>query len=141
MISLLLSRFYGLEDLSTPCLGHLEFSFNFCLQLKWYEIPLVYIGVQECIPVRCAPSAAVVVCPGGVYLGGVSSQEGVSAGGCLPRGVYTPPCGQTGTCENTTFPQLLLRTVKMCTLQINGTTFKARQNHKYGTIKCSISNT
>ena len=34
---------------------------------------------------------------------------------CLPVcpgvGVYTPPRGQTGTCENITFPQLLLRTV------------------------------
>ena len=55
---------------------------------------------------------------------GVSHQgEGVSAkgvcsggfclGGCLPRGVYTSPCGQTDTCKNITFPQLLLRTVEI----------------------------
>ena len=50
---------------------------------------------------------------GGVYPGGVSP-----VGRCLPRGVsawqgvYTSsPCGQTDTCENITFPQLLLRTV------------------------------
>ena len=36
-------------------------------------------------------------------------------GGCLPaRRVYTPR-GQTNTCEKITFPQLLLRTVKMAT--------------------------
>ena len=34
--------------------------------------------------------------------------------GCLPGGVYTSsPRGQTDTCENITFPQLLLRTVKI----------------------------
>ena len=50
---------------------------------------------------------------GGVYLGGVGL-GGVSAwGGCLPGGVYTsPPCGQTDTCKNITFTELLLRTVK-----------------------------
>ena len=43
------------------------------------------------------------VCPGGVCL------EGVSA-----RGVYTTtPRGQTDTCENITFPQLLLRLVNI----------------------------
>ena len=45
---------------------------------------------QECIPVGCVPSAAVAVCFGG--------------------GVYSP-YGQTDTCENIIFPQLLLRTV------------------------------
>ena len=39
-------------------------------------------------------------------LGGGVSAQGVSA-----RGVYTSPRGQTDTCENITFPQLLLRTV------------------------------
>ena len=35
-------------------------------------------------------------------------------GRCLPgRGCTPPPCGQTDTCENITFPQLLLRTVKI----------------------------
>ena len=32
--------------------------------------------------------------------------------GCLPGGIH-PPCGQTDTCENITFPQLLLRTVNI----------------------------
>ena len=54
------------------------------------------------------------VCPGGVcLLGGVWLPRGVSA--CRGRGgegLYTSPCGQTDTCENITFPQLLLRTVK-----------------------------
>ena len=41
-----------------------------------------------------------------------SQEEGrvcLPAGGCTPL----PPCGQTDTCENITFPQLLLRTVKI----------------------------
>ena len=42
-------------------------------------------------------------------------------GGCLPRGC-TPPCGQIDACENITFPQLLLRTVKMCTPSGNSNT-------------------
>ena len=39
----------------------------------------------------------------------------MSAGGCLPRGMYTSPLWTeflTHTCENITFPQLSLRTVK-----------------------------
>ena len=63
---------------------------------------------------------------GGVYPGGsVSVQEGcmpkggcVCLWGCLPRGVCLlgctpPPCGQTDTCKNITFPHLLLRTVNI----------------------------
>ena len=58
--------------------------------------------VQECIPVGCVPSTAVAVwgwgCPG----------EGV----CVSGGVSLPPTEfLTRTCENITFPQLLLRTV------------------------------
>ena len=52
------------------------------------------------------------VCPGG-YLSRerVSAWE-VSAWGCLPRGCTPPPVDRmTDTCENITFPQLLLRTV------------------------------
>ena len=46
---------------------------------------------------------------GGGGGGGVCPGEGVCpGGGCTP-----PPCGQTDTCENIIFPQLLLRTVKM----------------------------
>ena len=100
------------------------------------------IRKQECIPVRCVPYAAVTVLGGvsaqGVYLPrGVSAQEGVclpicclprgsfchggclSGGGvclrgCVCPGMCTPsPCGQTHTCENITFPQLLLRTVNI----------------------------
>ena len=37
---------------------------------------------------------------------------GCLPGGCLPRGLYTSANGQTDTCENITFPQLLLRTVE-----------------------------
>ena len=52
---------------------------------------------QECIPVGCVPSAAVA-----------SRGECVCLGG-----VHLPTCGQTDTCENITFPQLLLRTATM----------------------------
>ena len=41
------------------------------------------------------------------HLGGGGVPIGVSAWG----GVHLPHCGQTDTCENITFPQLLLRTV------------------------------
>ena len=78
---------------------------------------------QECIPVGCVPSAAVAVCPGW----GVSAQGGrvSTQGGCLPRGhlpglggMYISPTHPSRTeyltdaCENITFPQLRLRTVK-----------------------------
>ena len=52
----------------------------------------------------------------GVCLGGVCPGECLprgSAQGCLPRGCTPPPCGQTNTCKNITFLQLLLRTVKI----------------------------
>ena len=54
-----------------------------------------------CLPGGCLPARG-VVCLGGV---------------CLPGGVHLPPPrGQTDTCENITFPQLLLRTVKINTI-------------------------
>ena len=56
---------------------------------------------QECIPVGCVQSTAVVVSGGGV-------PRGVSAGGCTPL----PVDRMTDTGENITFPQLLLQTVK-----------------------------
>ena len=56
---------------------------------------------QECIPVGCILSAVTgegVCLPGGEMV--------------LPRGRCTPPVDRmTDTCENITFPQLLLRTV------------------------------
>ena len=58
---------------------------------------------QECIPVGCVACSAVAVLEGG------SAQRGV----CLGR--HPPPLPWTEflthTCENTTFPQLVLRTV------------------------------
>ena len=42
---------------------------------------------------------------------------GVSA--FCPGGVHLPPCGQTDACENITFPQLLLRMVKIMELEEN----------------------
>ena len=71
---------------------------------------------QECIPVGCVPSAAVAV-------SGVCVPRGcLPVGGGLPGGVsdigggvHLPPVDRmTDTCENITFPQLLLRTVKIC---------------------------
>ena len=69
------------------------------------------INLLECIPIRCAPSAAVAVLGAGARPG-----VGVSAGGCLPRGCllrHPPPLVNriTDRCKNITFPQLLLRTV------------------------------
>ena len=85
------------------------------------------ISKQECIPVRCILSTAVAILGGlpmgvpaqegdvfpggGIWLGSVCTGRYLPRG-CLPRGVYTSPCGQTDTCENITFPQLLLWTVK-----------------------------
>ena len=47
-------------------------------------------------------------------VGVVVSAQGVSASGvCLGAGGVHLPCGKTGACENITFPQLLLLTVKM----------------------------
>ena len=60
--------------------------------------------------VRCSSHPGGGVCTGGVYPGAVSAR---GRGVFLPCGVYTSPRGQTDTCENITFPQLLLRTVKM----------------------------
>ena len=46
---------------------------------------------------------------------GVSSWGGLPEGGVCPGGVHLPPPrGQTDTCENITFPQLLLGTVIKC---------------------------
>ena len=58
---------------------------------------------QECIPVGGVPVAAVAISEGGVciLLGGVSL-----------RGVSLWTEFLTHSCENITFPQLLLRTVK-----------------------------
>ena len=79
---------------------------------------------QECIPVGCVPSAAVAISPA-TYAWPLP---------CMPPLPYMPPAipapcgthplprmppchahpqrGQTDTCKNITFPQLLLRTVK-----------------------------
>ena len=63
-----------------------------------------------CLPTGCLPGG-VSAGGGGVCLGGVCP-GGVCLGGCLPRECTPPPRGQTDTCENITFPQLLLWTVK-----------------------------
>ena len=72
---------------------------------------------QECIPVGCIPSAAVAVSVG-VCLGrGCLPWESVCLGrGCLARGCLPrhPPVNRiTGRYRNITFPQLMLRMVKM----------------------------
>ena len=60
----------------------------------------------------CLPSVG-CVCPGGVYLGAVCLR-GVSVQGVSAQGVYTPPVDRmTDAPENITFPQLLLRTIKI----------------------------
>ena len=97
------------------------------------SLPGVYPSmhwVEVCIPactgqggylprrVSAQRESAGGVCPGGCLQSGCLSGGGVCPGGCLPlvlgRGVcvvcvsqyamgQTPPCGQTDTCENTTF--------------------------------------
>ena len=57
-----------------------------------------------------------VILPRGVLHVGVQCSGGCLSGGVCPGGVppdpeTETPGGQTDTCENTTFPQLLLRTV------------------------------
>ena len=77
---------------------------HLCISLKWSKA----LPTQECIPVGCIPSAAVPFRGGGVWPGG-----------------YKPPPsvdGMTDACENITFPQLLLRTVKIQTLKYNTNT-------------------
>ena len=83
---------------------------------------------QECIPVGCVPSAAVVVfLVGGVRpagcLGGCLPGGSVCLGGVYPGVVYLGVSSQgrgvhplwteflTHSCENITFPQLRLRVV------------------------------
>ena len=68
------------------------------------------------------PSATVSISGGGVCLRGVSAwgvsaQWGCLPRGCLPRGMYTSPIYRhIATCKNITFPQLLLRTIKILPL-------------------------
>ena len=66
-----------------------------------------FIWKQECIPVGCVPSAAVVVSPGGVCL---SACWDTNPPGADPPRTRHPPCGQTHTCKNITFATSL-RTV------------------------------
>ena len=73
---------------------------------------------------KCLPRGS--VCPGEVSAQGKCLPRGFCLGGCTPEvhaGIHTPSaycmlgytspllCGQTDTCENFTFPQLLLRAV------------------------------
>ena len=60
------------------------------------------VAQQECIPEGCVPSAAVAISGGGV-----SAQGRRLPRGGLPGGCTHPPCGQTDSCKNITFPQLL----------------------------------
>ena len=91
--------------------SHLHSSFSVSTQ-SWHKTAMFWIArkknqqTQECIPVGRVPFVAVAVSGWG--------------GGCLPRGVYTfPPVDRmTDACENITFPQLLLRTVKVTSSEI-----------------------
>ena len=69
-----------------------------------------------CMPRGCA-------CPGGVHAQGVCMPRGVHAQGvCMPAGMLCmPPRTEflTHACENITFPQLLLRAVKILQFRIN----------------------
>ena len=63
-------------------------------------------SARGCLPRGCLPGG--VCAQGGCLLKGGCLPREVSAGECTPR----PSCGQTDTCENITFPQILLQTVK-----------------------------
>ena len=79
--------------------------------------------------------------------------KGVRPGRCLTRGVYTspspPPRGQTDTCKNITFPQLLLRTVKyspstshgLITLAVSGTGTEPRHGRMDSMALCRTFHT
>ena len=69
---------------------------------------------QECIPVECVPSAAVAVGGRGRLPRGCVSQN-VLGRGCVSHHALGGG-GGTRACENITFPQLRLRTVKMLNL-------------------------
>ena len=64
-----------------------------------------------CMPRGCA-------CPGGVHAQGCACPGGVHAGG---HAMHAPPRTEflTHACENITFPQLLLRAVKILQFRIN----------------------
>ena len=107
-----------MRKLSRVCtlLGSVLYSVR--IEIVFENMKFIYKFKQECIPVGCVLSAAVAVCwvgGGGVCRGSVCL--GVSAWGGSAQGVSAwwgcthPPRGQTDTCENITFPQLLLRTV------------------------------
>ena len=94
---------------------------EFCLSEKvgtlanWIDGRRTINFQQECIPVGCVPSAAITISGGGVCLGAqggggicVSQQ---STGQTPPPPLWTEFL--TRACESITFPQLLLRTVKI----------------------------
>ena len=70
---------------------------------------------RGCLPEGCLPGGVSACCGKHVCPEGLSAQGVCLPGVCLPEGVLPggvlPPCGQTDTCENITFPQLLLGTV------------------------------
>ena len=91
------------------------------------------INEQEYIPVGCLPPASmaisvggvqvcvcvcVCVCPG-VVSKGVYPPEPAANTPCPIACWDTPPCGQTDTCKNITFPQLLLRGVTKGHVQLS----------------------
>ena len=94
---------------------------EFCLSEKvgtlanWIDGRRTINFQQECIPVGCVPSAAITI-SGGVCLGAQGR-----GGMCVSQqstGQTPPPPPLwteflTHACENITFPQLLLRTVKI----------------------------
>ena len=131
--------FYGFQRGNSPP-SHIPFKFYMSL----WSFFVICLNSQtndknkQCIPVGCVLSAAVAV-PGGVctrgclsrgvsavqggvsLLGGVYLPGGLPAGGVfclggvhLPEGVCLPFL--THACENITFPQLGLRTVKITNL-------------------------
>ena len=85
-------------------------------------------SIQECIPVGCVPSAAVAVC---------LVELGICTGGSVcPGGVHPP--GHIDTCENITFPQLLLRTVTRRLQWISMVTVSMMDGYITHSIHCNL---
>ena len=105
--------------------------------IAWNENWMYNCGLRccrktYCLQTRMHSSRMRTVRCSSRLLGDVCLPKG--GGGCLPAkrvgGCTPPPCGQTDTCEKITFPQLLLRTVKMCTVKGTADTMNIITNRK-----------
>ena len=109
-----LSKISSVLKVTSKCVKNLlRYWWQECIPVGCVLSATVSISGDVCLPGVCVPAGGVclpaggVCLPGGVYLGGVCPGGGLVSA-CTPL-----PCGQIGTCENITFPQLLLWAVIM----------------------------